>query len=264
MALHLPDGCLTQHQEQVAARVLSEESARRSHIVVSLSGAHAYGFPSPDSDLDLKAVHVLPTSRFVGLRSPDLHADRMEVLEGVEIDYTSNELGAVLQGVLKGNGNYIERFLGALQPVGSEVLDELRPLVGQALSRRVHAHYRGFATSQKHALDDPSKATAKKVLYVLRTTLTGAHVLLSGRVQTDLTALMDDSGFADARELIELKQRAERVALGPDRLEHWRRRLADAFAALDSARERSVLPEEPSNEREIETWLLSLRRRLWD
>jgi predicted nucleotidyltransferase len=39
-------------------RVLEEEQARREHVVVYLSGAHAYGFPSPDSDLDLKAIHV--------------------------------------------------------------------------------------------------------------------------------------------------------------------------------------------------------------
>ena len=45
-------------QEAVVNRVLDEESSRRDHVVVYLSGAHAYGFPSPDSDLDLKAIHV--------------------------------------------------------------------------------------------------------------------------------------------------------------------------------------------------------------
>jgi RNA repair pathway DNA polymerase beta family len=37
--------------DEVMKRVLREEEARREHIVVYLSGAHAYGFPSPDSDL---------------------------------------------------------------------------------------------------------------------------------------------------------------------------------------------------------------------
>ena len=32
--------------------------AIRSYYV---SGAHAYGFPSPDSDFDLKGAHVVPT-----------------------------------------------------------------------------------------------------------------------------------------------------------------------------------------------------------
>ena len=49
---------LTEAQRLVASRVLAHESAQRRHLVISLSGAHAYGFPSPDSDLDLKCVHL--------------------------------------------------------------------------------------------------------------------------------------------------------------------------------------------------------------
>src|SRR4051794_36384173 len=101
---------LTPHQQQVAARVLDEESARRDHLVISLSGAHAYGFPSPDSDLDLKAIHIAPTRALLGLHREDAPTDRLEVLEGVEVDYTSNELQGVLVGVLGGNGNYLERI----------------------------------------------------------------------------------------------------------------------------------------------------------
>ena len=44
---------LSPHQRAVGDRVIVEESAKREHLVVYLSGAHAYGFPSPDSDLDL-------------------------------------------------------------------------------------------------------------------------------------------------------------------------------------------------------------------
>src|SRR5437762_4426876 len=107
---------LTRVQAEVADRVLDEEARARRHIVVSLSGAHAYGFPSPDSDLDLKAIHVEPTASVLGLSPAAPHADRMEVIEGVEIDYTSNELKPVLLGILQGNGNYVERVLGKLQP----------------------------------------------------------------------------------------------------------------------------------------------------
>ena len=49
---------LTNKQYAVMMRVLGEEQSRREHVVVYLSGAHAYGFPSPDSDLDLIAEAV--------------------------------------------------------------------------------------------------------------------------------------------------------------------------------------------------------------
>ena len=139
---------LTAHQLEVAARVLAEEGARRRHVVVSLSGAHAYGFPSPDSDLDLKAVHAEPAVRLLGLRPPEAHSSRMEVIQGVEVDYSSNELGGVLAALLAGNGNYFERFLSAITLEGSPELEELRPIVQRALSRRVYRHYSGFARGQ--------------------------------------------------------------------------------------------------------------------
>src|SRR5258708_2924478 len=36
-------------------------------VFVTISGAHLYGFPSPDSDYDLRGVHVLPANEVVGL-----------------------------------------------------------------------------------------------------------------------------------------------------------------------------------------------------
>ena len=77
---------LSPHARRVAEQVLDEEGAHRRHLVVALSGAHAYGFPSPDSDLDLKGIHVEPTERLLGLAAPPLAASRIEVLEGVEIE----------------------------------------------------------------------------------------------------------------------------------------------------------------------------------
>ena len=158
-----------------------------------MSGAHAYGFPSPDSDLDLKAIHIEPTARLLGLAPPTAHADRMEVIDGVEIDYTSNELGRVLRGILQGNGNYLERVLGALSL-------RARPSsrsCGRSCSGRCRADLSalpGLRASQLHAFDNAAKPTAKKLLYVLRTALTGMHLLRSGKIVTDVTALVDEYG----------------------------------------------------------------------
>src|SRR5712671_5865571 len=113
---------LTSAQASVAGAVLAEEAAQREHVVVYLSGAHAYGFPSPDSDLDLKAIHVAKTGDLLGFDVPAQTVDRAEVIDGVEIDYTSNELAHALSGVLAGNGNFIERVLGRMVPQASGLL----------------------------------------------------------------------------------------------------------------------------------------------
>ena len=193
---------LTTKQTEVADRVLDEESRSRAHVVISLSGAHAYGFPSPDSDLDLKAIHLAPTARLLGLSPPTAHANRLEVIDGVEIDYSSNELGGVLVGIVQGNGNYVERILGALSLRSSAEHEELRPIVQRSLSKRIYRHYNGFARGQLQEFDNAAQPTAKKILYVLRTALTGIHVLRSGMIVTDLTALVDEYGLSEARELV--------------------------------------------------------------
>jgi predicted nucleotidyltransferase len=252
---------LTEHQSRVANRVLDEESSRREHLVVSLSGAHAYGFPSPDSDLDLKCIHIAPTVELLGLQQrAGGSTERLEVVDGVEVDYSSNELQPVLLGILQGNGNYVERVLGGWSLRGSAELEALRPLVRRVLSRRLHRHYRGFATSQLREWEKTGFRSAKKLLYVLRTTLTGTHALLTGEVQTDVTALMDGHGFAEARELVAQKRRGEKSELPEALAEHWRGQVGRAFEQLDTARERSVLPEEPDGAEALEAWLLSVRK----
>jgi hypothetical protein len=185
------------HQRAVADRILDQESRSRRHLVVSLSGAHAYGFPSPDSDLDLKAIHVAPTEQLLGLSPPSSSApDRLEVVEGVEIDYSCNEVQPALVGILQGNGNFIERVLSRFVLRSSPEHAELRELVGRCLSRRLQRHYRGFATGQLREWERDGFRSAKRLLYVLRTTLTGTHALLTGEIERDVTRLLDPYGWA--------------------------------------------------------------------
>lgn len=255
------DEVLDPRQRAAAARLLDEESAARRHVVVSLSGAHAYGFPSPDSDLDLKAIHVAPTERLLGLSPPPQSApDRMEILDGVEVDYSSNELQPALAGILQGNGNFIERVLSRFVLRSSPEHDALREIVRHSLSRRLHRHYRGFAAGQLREWEKDGLRSAKKLLYVLRTTLTGTHALLTGEIETDVTLLLDAHGFGAARELVEAKRRGERAELGSEVAERWKASVGRAFDLLDSAIARSPLPEAPPNFAELEAWLVATRR----
>jgi uncharacterized protein len=255
------EGILTPHQTEVMNRVIAAEQQKRSHLVIALSGAHAYGFPSPDSDLDLKSIHADPTETVLGLAQGTPHADRMETIEEVEIDYTSNEIKPVLLGVIQGNGNYIERVLGALLPFESPDLASLKPLVQKALSRRVFRHYLGFATSQLKAAETPTGTSAKKLLYVLRTALTGAHALKTGKIVIDLQQLHDDYGFPGARELIAQKRTGETIKLSPEAGKRWLDEVRQAFDVLEGAYRESVLPEEPPNVGELGAWLMELRKR---
>jgi len=250
---------LTAAQAAATRRVLAEERARRRHLVVSLSGAHAYGFPSPDSDVDAKAIHLDDPRTLLGFPRPPSTAERLELVDGVEVDYSSNELGPVLLAVLKGNGNYLERLLGPCTLEGAALLEPLRPLIARSLSRRVARHYQGFATQQRAEWERGERASAKKLLYVLRTALTGTHLLLEGEVITDVTALLTRYGFGEATALVEEKRRGEKSTLPAALSAHWDARLPELFATLARAEEHSVLPPEPPNADELEAWLIEVR-----
>nr|HEX4318379.1 nucleotidyltransferase domain-containing protein [Kofleriaceae bacterium] len=254
-----PWSVLTADQARVAHTFVAARAAERRHLVVYLSGAHAYGFPSPDSDLDLKCVHVAPTADLVGLTGlPDDPPDRIEIVEGVELDYGSNELAAVLRGALKGNGNFLERILGDLALHADPALAAAREVVRPILSRRVARHYGGFANSQLVLFD--AKPTAKRALYVLRTAGTGRCLLARGELVTDVNRLAD---FVppEIAELIAVKRVAEQQQLDAAQVAAWRPRLAAAIGAVFAEVRASILPPEPPPDAvaALDAWLRALR-----
>lgn len=259
-----PWSVLTPHQQTVGKAFLAAREAERKHLVVYLSGAHAYGFPSPDSDLDLKCVHIAPTTSLVGLDVVDVLGDRIEVIDGVELDYGSNELSAVLRGVIKGNGNYLERILGELALGGdAALLAEAREVVRPLLSRRCARHYAGFATSQLKLFDE--KPTAKRALYVLRTAATGIHLLSRGELVIDLERLRDHLPN-EVDELLLIKRTGERAELESTHAAVWRGRLAEIIEAVDRHWRTAVIPTDPPalNIAAADQWLRRVRKDHWD
>jgi predicted nucleotidyltransferase len=253
---------LSAAQRASVGRVLAQEAARREHVIVSVSGAHAYGFPSPDSDVDVKAVHLDSALKVLGFVHAAHGAERLEVVDGVEVDYSSNELGGVLQGVLKGNGNYLERFLSGFVLASSPLADELAGLVRASLSRRVARHYAGFATQQRHAWEEGGRRSAKKLLYVLRTLLTGTRLLQGRALETDVRVLFAEFGLEQAFELVREKQRGEHAELPEAMAGAWAERIDGVFAQLAQAEASSALPLAPSSEAEAALEACLVRARL--
>ena len=53
-------------------------------IFATISGAHLYGFPSPDSDYDLRGAHVLPLENVLSLDVRDETVQDSRVMEGLD------------------------------------------------------------------------------------------------------------------------------------------------------------------------------------
>src|SRR3954469_15321715 len=90
--------------------------AAQSHplLFVTISGAHLYGFPSADSDYDLRGVHVLPAREVLGVEPLTETIQSEGIEEGVEIDLVTHDAGKFFRLLLKNNGYVLEQLYSPL------------------------------------------------------------------------------------------------------------------------------------------------------
>lgn len=254
---------LDPEQQRAATKLIEHQGVwRHTPVVVALAGSHAYGCPSPQSDVDIAAVHLDPTESFLGLdHKPSFHQD-LSVATGVTIDFRSHELAEVLRGVLRGNGNYLECVLGGIYFVTSPLLADLQRLSVAALSKRTARHYGGISRGLLTECERKGPSV-KRILGILRTALTGTHLLRTGQVLLDLPLLLDLYGLREALTLVAHKKSGpEGVALSEYALSYWQKDVAlRALHLLTSAEVASTLPDTAPNEAEVNDWLVQVRLR---
>src|SRR5664279_2782674 len=83
-------------------------------LFATISGAHLYGFPSPDSDYDLRGVHLLPLKDIVGLQPGPETIEKSGVYDGMEIDLVTHDAKKFFGLLLKKNGYVLEQVLSPL------------------------------------------------------------------------------------------------------------------------------------------------------
>jgi predicted nucleotidyltransferase len=215
-------------------------------VFATVSGAHLYGFPSADSDVDLRGVHLLPLEDVVGLRTGTETVDRTWTREGVEVDLVTHDLAKFARMLLRRNGYVLEQLLSPLVVASSPLHEEMAALAPGCLTRHHAHHYLGFARTQWRFFERSREL--KPLLYTFRVLCTGIHLMQTGELVTDLTRLSYGPPYLSA--LVEAKRAAEHGALPADAPD--RPRLAVDVAALtarlEDERDRSALPERPSAE----------------
>src|SRR5262249_1973392 len=152
-------------------------------LFVTVSGAHLYGFPSQDSDIDLRGCHLLPLPSLIGLEQPVETSEHNTMHGGLEVEYVSHDAGKDLRLLCKHNGSSLEQGFPTLVVVGQEFLDRLRPLARRCVTRHCYHHYRGFLQNQRKLLEREPVKKAKSLLYAYRVVLTGIHLLWTGEVE---------------------------------------------------------------------------------
>ncbi|WP_214102635.1 nucleotidyltransferase domain-containing protein [Acrocarpospora catenulata] len=222
---------------------LADIPAEQPHPLVfaTVSGAHLYGFPSADSDVDLRGVHLLPLPEIVGLRhGPETITHSWE-RHGVEVDLVTHDLAKFCRLLLSRNGYVLEQLLSPLVVATSPLHRELAEAAPACLTSHHAHHYLGFARTQWRLFEGTSEL--KPLLYTFRVLLTGIHLMRTGEVVADLTRLQE-GGPSYLPELVAAKQAAEHGLLPDGAPEHavLAADVAALTAELERAREDSRLP----------------------
>ncbi|MFF5214439.1 DNA polymerase beta superfamily protein [Micromonospora sp. NPDC000442] len=220
------------------------EAARelpRPLLFATVSGAHLYGFASVDSDLDLRAAHLLPATEVVGLRTGPDTLQHTGVRDGVELDVVSHDLLKFARLLNSRNGYVLEQVLSPLVVVTTPVHAELVSLAPRLVTRHHAHHYLGFAATQERLYAQTGKL--KPALYTLRVLLTGIHLMRTGRLETDLGVL--GKSLAYVPDLIAAKREAEHGPLPPGAAERLAVDVPRLRADLEETRNASALPDQP-------------------
>lgn len=244
----------------LARRFIAQNAPPGELLLCALTGSHIYGFSSPDSDLDLKGVHRVPTRDLLGFGKPKETHDRLEVFEGIECDLTTHEIQKAFGLLLAGNGNMLERFESPIQVYETPTVERLRALSQGARSTRFIRHYSGFFRGMCREHERSEAPRAKTLLYAYRVALTGGHLMLTGELCCDVRRLGPEHGFGEVMELVAYKASHHEKAAVPDDMDRRHRAnwpKLDAF--LGEAKGRSALPDAPQNVAECEAWLIEQR-----
>ncbi|EMI45562.1 hypothetical protein RRSWK_01966 [Rhodopirellula sp. SWK7] len=229
-------------------------------VFATISGAHLYGFPSPDSDFDLRGTHLLPLETVVGLEDGRQTVEKEGIYDGLEIDLVTHDVKKFFTLMLRRNGYVLEQVFSPLVVFTTPEHDELKAIATDCITRHHAHHYLGFAATQWKLFSKESPPKVKPLLYVYRVLLTGIHLMNTGIVEANLVTLNEDAKLPYLDELIAMKlEGPEKGTLESADLAFHESEYARLTGELESAYAASPLPEMPSSRDALNDLLVRLR-----
>jgi len=229
-------------------------------LFATISGAHLYGFPSPDSDFDLRGVHLLPLKEIVGLSDGQETVEKSGIHDGLEIDLVTHDAKKFFGLMLKKNGYVLEQLLSPLIVLTTPEHTELKAIAADCITKHHAHHYFGFAETQWKLFQKADPPHVKPLLYVYRVLLTGIHLMRTGEIEANLIQLNDVAKLPYIPDLIARKTGGPELGtLEAADLEFHAAEYERLRAELQTAFEQSPLPEVPTAAAALNDLLVRVR-----
>lgn len=203
-------------RSDIEGRLDAIEATHDVRILLAVeSGSRAWGFPSPDSDYDVRFVYVRSRNWYLSLKPG---RDVIETPIEDEIDLNGWDIRKALGLLLKSNAVVSEWIESPIRyRPDHPVVASLSALADQLLDARALAHH--YANLGRNAaerwLDEGGDVAVKKYFYALRPALAIRCLRLNpeDRPPMNLQALVDRSGLAEPvrdeiAQLVEAKRRS--------------------------------------------------------
>jgi uncharacterized protein len=229
-------------------------------LFATISGAHLYGFPSPDSDYDLRGVHILPLKEVVGLNEKQETIQVSEIRDGLELDLVTHDVTKFFGLLLQRNGYVLEQLYSPLVVYTTPEHEELKHIAKGCITRNHAHHYLGFSKTQWKLFEKEAQHRVKPLLYVYRVLLTGIHLMQTGEIEANLLHLNETFCLSYLPELIARKLAGpEKSVLDDADLELHRQEFERLTMRLEEAMQSSKLPEAPTTRDALNALLVQIR-----
>ena len=242
--------------------LLRAEAARHPYrlLFATVSGAHLYGFPSPDSDYDLRGVHILPAHEAVGLLPKRETIEVEGIREAIEMDLVTHDVLKFFNMLLKRNGYVLEQLYSPLIVQTNPEHDELKEIAKGCVTRHHSHHYLGFAATQWDLFLRENPPRVKPLLYVYRVLLTGIHLMRTSRIEANLITLNEEFSLSCIPDLVARKTASyEKSKLHDPEIGFHRSEYERLVTLLEAEAERSRLPEQATCREALHDLLVRLR-----
>jgi predicted nucleotidyltransferase len=228
-------------------------------LFATISGAHLYGFSSPDSDYDIRGVHLLPPRQLLGLERGEETITQM--LDGPpEVDLVTHDAGKFFRLLLKTNGYVLEQLYSPLVVVTTPEHEELKEAGRGCITRHHVHHYRGFAENQWTLFSKETPHRIKPLLYTFRVLLTGIHLMRTGEIEANLSNLNAETKLSWLDDLVKRKVNgSEHEALLSDDLTFYESEYRRLLELLEAEGERTSLRSESMARPALHELLLKVR-----
>ena len=150
-------------------------------LLVVESGSRAWGFASPDSDYDVRAIYIRPQEYYLQI---DEAKDTFEFIENQWFDVGGWDIRKALRLLRKSNATLLEWLRSPMVYTQDDDfigrLNELAPQYVQAAAL-LH-HYRGIAGNTLRNMDLAHPVKLKKWFYILRPLLAARWAVKQGGI----------------------------------------------------------------------------------